>query len=444
MEFFCSHFGQYCSSTMLLLIILLHLLPLTTMDSSSPSFISAEIFPQTVGHGSYFTEIEVGTPPVSQFMVIHTGSDTTWFQCKPCDCDQTPGLGFDPLNSTSFSVVPCASNACNHLRQHGCNNNSQCQYEVDYLEGYSTNGSLVLETLTFGSTAIPSVFCGCGHSNYGMVAGSNGFVGLGGGPLSLPTQLRLRGLADIFNYCLPGLFGGPAGWLNFSHPGAVIPAGTAWIPLLRNPKTPAFYYVGLSGLGVGDVRLPIPENSFKMTKQGMGGVIIDSGTIFTKLPKPIYEVFRNAYIAKTINLPRAPMSPLFDMCYNLSGLELIQVPNVSFFFTAGPILTLKIRNILVEHESYIGERIFCFAFVPTNNRRSIIGNTQLIGIQTSFDTTAGYVGFGPNICSPPEDSPHCHGHWPPRSIGMENYITPNPLLLVCLFTCFYLLINTSV
>jgi hypothetical protein len=306
----------------------------------------------------------------------------------------------------------------------------KCPYKVDYPEGTSTaNGSLVLETLTFGSTIVPKVLFGCSHSNYGIVAGSNVLFGLGGGPLSLPTQLRLRGLADVFNYCLPGLFGGPPGWLNFSLPGAALPTGTAWIPLLRNPKTLTFYYVGLLGLGIGDEQLPIPENNFKITEQDFGGVIVDSGTIFTKLPEPIYKVFRNAYVAKTLNLPRAPARPPFDTCYNLSGLEPVQVPNVSFFFAAGPILTLKRRNILVGHESYIGDSIFCLAFVPTNHHRSIIGNTLLIGIQTSFDTVARYVGFGSNICSPLEDSPHYHGHWPPRSIALENYTPPNPLLV---------------
>jgi hypothetical protein len=408
--------------------------------------MSAEIFPETAGLGEYFTQIEVGyvgTPPVSQFMVIDTGSDITRFQCKPCNCEQTPGHGFDPLNSTSFSIVPCDSAACNHLHKHGCNdkNNSQCPYKVDYLDGSFTNGSLVLETLSFGSTAVPNVFSGCGHTNYGLVPLTNGFVGLGAGPLSLPTQLRYRGLADVFSYCLPGLFGGPPGWLNFSLPGAVLPAGTAWIPLLPNPKAQTYYYVGLSGIGIGDMRLPIPEKSFKITKEGFGGVIIDSGTVFTRLTKPVYEVFRNAYVAKTLNLPRTPVNSMFDTCYNLSGLQPVQVPNVSFFFSAGPILTVKIRNILVKHESYVGEGIFCLAFVPTNDTVSVIGNTQLIGIQTSFDTTAGYVGFGPSICSPPEDSPQCHGHWPPRSIALENYIPPNPLVLVCLFLCFYMLIN---
>jgi hypothetical protein len=174
-------------------------------------------------------------------------------------------------------------------------------------------------------------------------------------------------------------------------------------------------------------------------------VIIDSGTIFTKLPKPVYEVFRNAYVAKTVNLPRAPVSLLFDTCYNLSGLEPFQVPNVSFFFSAGPILTLKPRHILAEHESYIGKEIFCLAFVPTNHTTSIIGNTQLLGIQTSFDTAAGYIGFGPSTCSPPESSPDCHGHgpprqWPPRSIALRNLYSSKSII-TCMFISMFFFVN---
>jgi hypothetical protein len=44
------------------------------------------------------------------------------------------------------------------------------------------------------------------------------------------------------------------------------------------------------------------------------------------------------------------------------------------------------------------------------------------------------MGFGPSTCGTPENSPHCHGHWPARSIALEN--SPNPLLLVC-----FLLVN---
>jgi hypothetical protein len=91
---------------------------------------------------------------------------------------------------------------------------------------------------------------------------------------------------------------------------------------------------------------------------------------------------------------------------------------VSFLFSAGPILTLKRKNILVEQEQSIGKGIFCLAFVPTNYTTSIIGNTQLAGIQTSFDTSVGYMGFGPSTCGIPEDSHVCHRHWPLKNIGL--------------------------
>jgi hypothetical protein len=108
---------------------------------------------------------------------------------------------------------------------------------------------------------------------------------------------------------------------------------------------------------------------------------------------------------------------------------------VSFFFSAGPILTLKRMNILVKEEYVFGDQsIFCLAFLPINDTKFIIGNTQLAGIQTTFDPAAGYIGFGPNTCGTLENSPHCHGHWPARSIALEN--SPNPLLLVC-----FLLVN---
>ncbi|XP_062158006.1 uncharacterized protein LOC133865603 [Alnus glutinosa] len=44
-----------------------------------------------------------------------------------------------------------------------------------------------------------------------IVPGINGLMGLGGGQLSLPSQLQLRGLADMFSYCLPpvSIFGSP-------------------------------------------------------------------------------------------------------------------------------------------------------------------------------------------------------------------------------------------
>jgi hypothetical protein len=148
----------------------------------------------------------------------------------------------------------------------------------------------------------------------------HGLVGLGGGPLSLPTQLWLHGLVGMFSCCLPGSVGGSLDWLKFSVLCVVPHAGTAWIILLSDPKKRIYYFIGLSGLRIGDMRLSIPKSSF------LGGGIIDSGTTYTHLPRLVYEAFHNAYLAKTVNLPRAPANSLFDTCDDLSDIELIQVP----------------------------------------------------------------------------------------------------------------------
>ncbi|XP_059436648.1 aspartic proteinase nepenthesin-2-like [Corylus avellana] len=187
--------------------------------TTQSTFMSVVISPRPVGVGVYFIQIEAlysthSLPlPYQWFRPVlllnnNAGGDNI-------------GLVFDTLTSTSLSVVPCDSAACNHL---GCNN-SQCQYKVDYMDGSFTKGVLVLEKLMFGGIGVLDVFFGCMHSNHGLVTRADG---LRGGPLSLLTQLRLHGLVDIFNYCLSqGMVFGSPGWLNFSLPGALLHAGTA-------------------------------------------------------------------------------------------------------------------------------------------------------------------------------------------------------------------------
>ncbi|KAJ6737317.1 ASPARTYL PROTEASES [Salix viminalis] len=98
-----------------------------------------------------------------------------------------------------------------------------------------------------------------------------------------------------------------------------MPVGAAWIPLIRNPHSPSYYYVGLSGLGVGGMRVPISEDMFQLTELGNGGVVMDTGTAVTRFPTVAYEAFRDAFIGQTGNLPRASGISIFDTCYNLFG-----------------------------------------------------------------------------------------------------------------------------
>ncbi|MFS7982941.1 putative nepenthesin [Helianthus anomalus] len=350
------------------------------------------------GSGEYFVRIGVGSPAQSQYMVVDSGSDVVWVQCLPCkQCYQQSDPLFDPANSASFTAVSCGSAVCEHAETAvGCSGHGGgrwCGYEVSYGDGSYTKGTLALETLTFGNTFIQKVAIGCGHRNQGLFIGAAGLLGIGGGSMSLVSQLG--GASDgAFSYCLVSRGTGSPGLLEFGR--ETLPTDSAvWVPLLRNSRVPTFYYVGLSGLGVGGVQVSIPEPIFQLSDMGHGGVVMDTGTAVTRLPTVAYTTFRDAFISQTTNLPRAPPVSMFDTCYDLNGFVTVQVPTVSFYFTGGPVLTLPARNYLIPVND-VGT--FCFAFAPTSSGLSIIGNIQQEGIQISFDSTNGRMGFGPNVC----------------------------------------------
>ncbi|KAM7463254.1 hypothetical protein LguiA_031375 [Lonicera macranthoides] len=344
------------------------------------------------GSGEYFVRIGVGSPPRSQYVVIDSGSDIVWVQCQPCkQCYTQSDPVFDPANSASFSGVSCSSTVCTRLDNPGCHT-GRCGYEVSYGDGSYTKGTLALETLTFGDTVVHNVAIGCGHRNRGMFVGAAGLLGLGGGSMSLVGQLSGQ-TGNAFSYCLVSRGSTSAGSLVFGR--GALPVGAAWVPLVRNPRAPSFYYIGLSGVGVGGTRLPIPEDVFRLTQFGDGGVVMDTGTAVTRLPTTAYVAFRDAFIAETGNLPRTSPVSIFDTCYNLNGFVTVRVPTVSFYFSGGPILTLPAGNFLIPVDEM---GTFCFAFAPTPSGLSIIGNIQQEGIQISFDGANGFVGFGPNVC----------------------------------------------
>ncbi|XP_059278858.1 protein ASPARTIC PROTEASE IN GUARD CELL 2-like [Lycium ferocissimum] len=363
-----------------------------TTTYEAEEFGSEVISGMEQGSGEYFVRIGVGSPVREQYMVIDAGSDIVWVQCQPCtNCYHQSDPVFDPSLSASFSGVPCSSSLCDRVDNSGCHA-GRCKYEVMYGDGSYTKGTMALETLTFGRTVIRDVAIGCGHSNRGMFIGAAGLLGLGGGSMSLVGQLGGQ-TGGAFSYCLVTRGSGSTGSLEFGR--EVLPAGATWVPLIRNPRAPSFYYIGMSGLGVGGARVGIPEDSFRLTEEGDGGVVMDTGTAVTRLPKEAYVAFRDAFIAQTASLPRAPAMSIFDTCYDLNGFVTVRVPTISFFLMGGPILTLPAGNFLIPVDQ---KGTFCFAFAPSPTRLSIIGNIQQEGIQISIDGANGFVGFGPNIC----------------------------------------------
>ncbi|GMH10888.1 hypothetical protein Nepgr_012729 [Nepenthes gracilis] len=357
------------------------------------AFGSAVVSGMDQGSGEYFVRIGVGSPPRNQYVVIDSGSDISWVQCRPCNkCYRQSDPIFDPSESASFLGLACGTLVCDRLEYSGCHS-GRCGYQVQYSDGSYTKGTFALETITLGQTEVRDVVIGCGHKNQGLFVGAAGLLGLGGGSMSFVGQLGGQA-GGAFSYCLVTRGTDSPGSLILGR--EAMPTGAAWITLVRNPQAPSFYYIGLSGLGVGGIRVSLPEGIFQLTEAGSGGVVMDTGTAVTRLPTAAYEAFRDAFIAQTAGLPRAARGvSIFDTCYDLSGFVSVRVPTLSFYFSEGPILTLPARNFFIPVDE---TGTFCFAFAPSPTGLSIVGNIQQEGIQISVDGSNGFVGFGPNVC----------------------------------------------
>ncbi|TYK28408.1 protein ASPARTIC PROTEASE IN GUARD CELL 1 [Cucumis melo var. makuwa] len=344
------------------------------------------------GDGEYFARIGVGQPVQSFFLVPDTGSDVTWLQCKPCAnenaCFKQLDPIFDPKLSSSYSSLSCDSEQCQLLDEAGCSSNS-CIYEVEYGDGSFTIGELATETLSFGnSNSIPNLPIGCGHDNEGLFDAAAGLIGLGGGAISLSSQLQ----ASSFSYCLVDLDSDSSSTLDFN---ADQPSDSLTSPLVKNNRFPSFRYVKVIGMSVGGKRLPISSSRFEIDESGSGGIIVDSGTTITQLPSDVYDVLRDAFVGLTTNLPTAPGVSPFDTCYDLSSQSSVEVPIIAFILPGGKSLKLPAKNCLIQVDS---AGTFCLAFLPGTFPLSIIGNVQQQGIRVSYDLDNSIVGFATNKC----------------------------------------------
>ncbi|KAM0941818.1 putative nepenthesin [Dioscorea sansibarensis] len=97
-----------------------------------------------------------------------------------------------------------------------------------------------------------------------------------------------------FSYCLPHYADESNGRLLLGyedeHKSSI--QSTA---LLLNPSNSSFYYLTLHGITVGLSRLLTPKGMFKVRKDGGGGVIINSGTMFTALEQPAFGLLKDEF-----------------------------------------------------------------------------------------------------------------------------------------------------
>ncbi|KAL6008603.1 hypothetical protein ACLOJK_034117 [Asimina triloba] len=370
-----------------------------TSSSVSPDDVRSTIHPNG---GNYLMELAFGTPPVKTLAIADTGSDLIWIQCQPCDgCFQQDVPLFDPKASSSYRDLSCTSQPCSSLPEASCNQ-SQCRYSYSYGDQSFTNGVLAAETLTFDSTSsggggggstvkVPKVAFGCGHNNGGTFdRHESGLVGLGGGSLSLVSQLG-SSIEGKFAYCLAPAFASssPASTpLNFGDSATVSGSDVITLPLVsKDPDT--FFFVTLESIVVGGkkVELPGAENG--------GNIILDSGTTLTYLDNSAFSPLLSA-VRDAIDLtPIQDPSGSFDLCYDASSnsSQEAKFPDITFRFTGGD-LVLPPSNTFVE----VSQGVICLTMAGSDSF-SIFGNIGQTNFKVGYDLVGKKVRFLPTDCS---------------------------------------------
>ncbi|XXG43952.1 hypothetical protein AAC387_Pa01g3869 [Persea americana] len=351
--------------------------------STTSTDISSTVLPNA---GSYLMTISLGTPPVQILAIADTGSDLIWTQCSPCkSCYHQDAPLFDPTKSSTYGSLSCDSSACSALRLSSCIDSS-CQYSYSYGDKSYTQGALASETLGLSGSEFQKIAFGCGYNNDGTfnrrVAG---LVGLGGGSLSLISQLS-SSIGGKFAYCLvPFTKNTASSRIDFGDSAVVSGNGVVSTPLISRQGRETYFFLTLQKITIG-------TNSISLPQAAQGNIIIDSGTTLTYLPTSVYQQLLSA-LKNAINLQpvQDPSQTGLELCYQ-SGTG-SNIPDLKFGFDGAEVV-LGFLNTFIQ----VDQNVACAAFGPSQSL-PIYGNVAQQNFKIGYDLPNMKVAFQPTDCT---------------------------------------------
>ncbi|PIA45981.1 hypothetical protein AQUCO_01600323v1 [Aquilegia coerulea] len=346
---------------------------------------------------NYIVTVELGGKKVT--LLVDTGSDLTWIQCQPCvSCfDQQDPL-FNPNMSQSYRTFTCNSSTCQTLSMSTGNpgvcgtDRPTCNYMVSYGDGSYSRGELAREYLNLtADTAVPNFIFGCGRNNKGLFGGTSGILGLGRSQVSLISQTSRR-FNGIFSYCLPD--NEDPSSLILGENSSVYKNSTpiTYTRMLLNPQLSNFYLLNLTGMTVGGVNLQAPgfNNS---------GIILDSGTIITRLVPSVYRALRTEFLKQFSGYPPAPAFSILDTCFNLTGYEELEIPVIKFGFEGSVQMTVDVMGMFYFVKADASQVCLAIASLSYEDEIGLIGNWQQRNQRIVYDTKKSKLGIAKEICN---------------------------------------------
>ncbi|XP_044506865.1 aspartic proteinase NANA, chloroplast-like [Mangifera indica] len=369
------------------------------------------------GTGVYFVQMKVGTPAQKFTLVVDTGSELTWVNCRyKCGADCTTKGRLDKRRvfkadfSSSFKTVACFSHMCkielmNLFSLTRCPMPSNpCAYDFRYVDGSEAMGIFAMETVTLGlangqKLRLKNVLIGCSDSFQGQsFVKADGVMGLAYGKYTF-AKTASEIFYGKFSYCLVDhlshknvsnyiIFGS-----NNNESSSIL--GKKRYTKLQLGLLSPFYAVNVIGMSIGGVMLKIPVQVWDANSGG--GTIVDSGSSLIFLAEPAYNPVMAALQMSVSKFQRLVLKGVpMDYCFNSTGYDEKLVPSLVIHFADGARFEPHKKSYMID----VAAGVKCVGFVSVAwPGISTIGNILQQNYLWEFDLAQSKLGFVASTCT---------------------------------------------
>ncbi|KAK1580979.1 hypothetical protein Q3G72_001854 [Acer saccharum] len=326
-----------------------YLMSSISTHNNSAMHPSAKARTEVMPNGAiYMVKIGIGVLGTGYWLILNTGSDLTWIQCKPClSCyDQVDPI-FDPKYSSSFRNLSCTKEISCH--PYFCKDR-QCFYGISYGDGSISNGYIAREFFIFNTPSPPFSF----RMKFGCSSKAR------------DDAYNLRPVQEFKK-----------------------------TPFVANPFSNN-YYLDLQDISINGKRLNLPKDTFKIKGSGHGGCVIDSGTTITRLKSSVYITVKDeleAYFA------RYGIQRSYGGCSTTSSILCFELPRS---FNAFPSMTYHFSGADLYGFLFTISH-FAPAITEGDAELTILGSWHQHNIRFIYDTGVRELSFAPEECD--KDSP---------------------------------------
>jgi Xylanase inhibitor C-terminal/Xylanase inhibitor N-terminal len=218
-------------------------------------------------------------------------------------------------------------------------------------------------------------------------------MGLGRTQLSLVSQTTDQ-FGGVFSYCLPSRLYNSSGSLVLGNDTSAFKNVTpvSYTRMIEDPTMAPFYFLNLTGASVGGA--PVNASGF-----ANGKILIDSGTVITRLPPSIYKALKAEFVAQFSTYPSVASFSILDTCFNLSGYDEVRVPTLKLEFEGDVEVSIDVTGVLYFVKKDGSQVCLAMASLSYEDQVGIIGNYQQKNQRVVYDTVGSTIGFAKESCN---------------------------------------------